>query len=73
LVGWQDDKLRIRVRARAEKGKGNAALCRLIARALNVPPRAVSIVQGATRRDKLIEVEGIDDSAVRQRLSDGSR
>lgn len=48
--------LEVRVRARPVEGRATAAAERLVAAALDVRPRQVRVVRGATSRDKLIEV-----------------
>lgn len=50
--------LKVRVRAAPSDGEANDALCRLIARALGVPPRDVSLSTGATSRIKRLTVAG---------------
>jgi len=50
--------LKARVRAMASEGEANAALVRLIARALDVPPRAVALVAGDTARIKRLQIAG---------------
>jgi len=50
--------LKARVRAAPSEGEANAALGRLLARALGVPPRDVAIVGGATSRLKRVKVIG---------------
>jgi len=50
--------LKVRVRAAASEGGANAALIRLIAKSLGVPPRDVALVAGATARVKRIKVVG---------------
>ena len=50
--------LKARVRAVPSEGEANAALCRLIAKALGVPPGKVAIVGGATSRLKRVKVTG---------------
>jgi uncharacterized protein len=46
------------VRAAPSDGEANAALCRLIAGAVDVPPRDVSIATGATSRVKRVRIQG---------------
>jgi len=48
--------LKARVRAIPEKGAANAALVKLLAKALGVPKSAVSVDKGATDRVKLVAV-----------------
>jgi len=50
--------LKVRVRAAASEGEANAALIRLVAKALGVPPRDVSLVAGATARLKRLKIDG---------------
>jgi uncharacterized protein YggU (UPF0235/DUF167 family) len=50
--------LKVRVRAAPSEGEANDALCRLIAKALSVPPRDVSLTAGATSRIKRLTVAG---------------
>lgn len=67
-MGWQGDVLRIRVRAKPEGGKANDAVCRLLARALGVPPSAVTIARGASSREKLMQVQGLEDADIPRQL-----
>lgn len=53
----EDGVLRARVAAPPVEGAANEALCRLLARALGVPPGSVRIVSGAGGRRKLVEAE----------------
>ena len=50
--------LKIRVRAAPSEGEANAALIKLIAKAVGVPPRDVSLVAGATARIKRLNISG---------------
>lgn len=50
--------LKVRVRAVPSEGEANEALCRLIAKALRVPPRDVTLVAGATARIKRLAIAG---------------
>lgn len=48
--------LKVRVRAVAEKGKANAAVEALLAKALGVPKSAVSVEKGETQRIKVVRI-----------------
>lgn len=48
--------LKCRVRAVPEKGAANAALEKLLARALRAPKSAVSVIGGATARMKTVRI-----------------
>ena len=50
--------LKVRVRAAPFEGEANAALSRVLGKALGVPPGRVAIVGGATSRIKRVKVSG---------------
>ncbi len=50
--------LKARVRAAPSEGEANAALCRLVAKAIGVPPRDVEVAGGATSRIKRLSIAG---------------
>jgi uncharacterized protein (TIGR00251 family) len=60
--------LRLRVSAVPDKGKANAAVVAMIAKALGVPKSAVSVVSGETARLKTLDVVG-DGGAIVFRLN----
>ncbi len=68
IVGWRDGLLSVRVTAPPVEGKANAALERLIAKALGVPKRDVSVVSGARGREKTIEIAGMSQAEVEKLL-----
>ena len=68
IAGERAGALLVRVTAPPVDGRANDAVCRLIAKRLGVPPRRVSILRGDSSRDKLVEVEGIDDDELRRAL-----
>ena len=65
LAGERAGALLVRVTAPPVDGKANAAVCRLIARRAGVPPSRVSVVRGASARDKVVRVEGVEARALR--------
>jgi uncharacterized protein YggU (UPF0235/DUF167 family) len=50
--------LKARVAAAPSEGEANDALCRMIAKAVGVPPRDVTLVAGATARIKRLSISG---------------
>ena len=66
--------LKARVRAAPFEGQANDALCRLLARSLDVPARGVTIATGATARIKRVLIKGEARAIVAalQRLNDES-
>lgn len=69
IAGERAGALLVRVTAPPVEGKANDAVRRLIAKRLRVPAGRVSIVRGESSRDKLLDVEGIDDEELRRALS----
>jgi uncharacterized protein (TIGR00251 family) len=68
VVGALDGVLHVRVAAPAHEGRANRALCRLLAKRLAVAPSRVMIVRGQRSREKLVEVNGIDQATVDRAL-----
>lgn len=58
IAGTLGDRLKIRITAPPEAGKANDSVCKLLARRLGVPRRAVTIEQGHAAAEKLIRVDG---------------
>ena len=52
VLGWRGEALRVTVTAAPEDGKANRAVIELLAATLSVPPSSISLVRGATSRDK---------------------
>ena len=74
IDGWDLDAdgrpvLKVRVRARPVEGEANAALLKLMAKALGVPKSAVTLERGGQSRLKRIAVAGLTEEEVRLRLS----
>ncbi len=62
-----DGALHVSVRAAPSDGAANAALCRALAQALGVRPRAVALLSGGKSRRKRVGVKG-DPEALRAAL-----
>lgn len=60
--------LRVRVKSVADKGKANAAVLALLAKGLDVPKSAVTLISGATTRLKTVKIDG-DPDAMAARLA----
>ena len=56
LVGWMDDRLKIKVTAAPEKGKANKAVVKLLAEILCIHTRDVVITDGLTSQHKTIQI-----------------
>lgn len=68
ISGFMGEVLKVSVTAAPERGKANAAVEELLADALGLPLSAVSVVAGHTARTKRVEIAGLADAALRQRL-----
>ena len=68
IAGEREGRLLVRVTAPPVEGKANEAVRRLLAKRLGVAPGRVAVGRGQAGRDKLIEVEGIDDDELLRRL-----
>lgn len=60
IAGLAEGVLRVRVTAPPVDGRANAALRKLLAKRLGVPPSRVRIERGEKARRKLVSVEGAD-------------
>lgn len=68
IEGEREGALVVRLQASPVEGAANAALLRVLGRALDVPPSAVRIRSGATGRRKRVEVTGVSPADARARL-----
>ena len=68
ISGILGDCLKIATSAPPEKGKANAAIARVLAKALSVAPRTVSIVAGLSRLRKDYLIEALSPDQVRDAL-----
>lgn len=65
---YRDGVLRVRVTAPPREGRANAAAVTLLAKFLDLPVSQLRIIRGQASRDKLIEVEKLDEADLRGRL-----
>jgi uncharacterized protein (TIGR00251 family) len=68
ILGFDQGVLVVRLRAPPVEGEANAALQRVLGRALEVAPSAVRLLSGATGRRKRVHVKGIAAADARARL-----
>jgi uncharacterized protein (TIGR00251 family) len=71
IAGERDGVLLVRVTAPPEAGKANVAVCKLIAKALRVAPSRVTVARGGGSREKLLRIEGLQESDL-GRLTSGT-
>jgi len=57
-VAVEEGRLRVTVTTVPEDGKANAAVVKLLSKALGVAKTRIVLVRGATSRDKVFRIEG---------------
>ena len=70
IAGRRGDAILVRVAAPPVDGAANQALIELLAKALAIPKRNISIVAGERSRDKRVSIAGISDAELSARVSD---
>lgn len=69
VEGWMDDGvLKVKVQAPPEDGKANAEVCAVLAKALGLGKRAVTLAQGDKNRSKVVAIDGLTPEEVRARV-----
>ena len=69
IVGRHGDAWKVRVKAPPEDGRANEAILRLLADALSVPRKTLSLVSGHTARDKIVLLDGVGPAQIERRLT----
>lgn len=72
LAGVRAGALVVRLQAPPVDGRANEALARFLSGLLRVRASAITLVHGATGRDKVVRIAGTDAASVRARLLDAS-
>ena len=69
-IVWDDDQgvLKAWLTAPPVDGAANDALIALLAKYLGLPGRSISILHGATGRQKIVEIAGMTDAEVAAKL-----
>jgi len=70
IAGIRDDAILVRLNAPPVAGAANAELIEVIANALDVPRRAVTIVAGQQSRRKRVRIDGVTVAHAASRLPD---
>jgi uncharacterized protein (TIGR00251 family) len=68
VTGFKDGVVQARVAAPPVDGQANAALVKLLAKALGVPRSTVGVVRGQTAREKVVRVDGLSTADAHARL-----
>jgi uncharacterized protein len=72
LAGRHGDGWKVRVTAPPERGRANDAVLDLLAEAVELPRRSLSIVSGHGAREKVVLMEGIGPAETERRLDGAS-
>ncbi len=66
VLGWNEEgALRVRVKAPPVDGAANAALVTLLAKQVGVSKSKVTLVSGATARNKIVEIYGVSGAELK--------
>jgi uncharacterized protein (TIGR00251 family) len=65
----RNDRLIVRVTAAPTDGDANAAVLKLLAKALGVPKTSMEISAGASGREKSVRIHGADAASIENRLT----
>jgi uncharacterized protein len=68
VVGVRDGMLIARVTAPAIEGRANESVQKLVAKRLRVSKSSVRIVRGHRSRDKILEIDGLEETTIRDAL-----
>lgn len=69
VVGRYGDAWKVRVAPAPERGRANEAVLALLAETLSIPPAGVTLVSGASSRDKVVELSGLAPDEIERRLA----
>lgn len=70
LVGWLGDQLKIKVAAPPQDGRANDALTVFLAAQLGVPKRHVRVASGHGASSKVLEIDGLSQPELIDRLEE---
>lgn len=68
ITGFLGEVLKVAVTAAPERGKANEAVEELLVEALGLRRGSVRVVAGQTSRNKRVEISGISEAGLRERL-----
>lgn len=58
IVGWEGDKLKVRIAAHPEKGEANQELITFLSKQFKIPKSDIEITTGASSRIKRVSILG---------------
>ena len=69
-LAWEQGKLKVRLTSPPIDGAANEALVALLAEQLALPKRQITIVRGASGRQKTVEITGVTLEDMEHKLKD---
>lgn len=69
LAFKEPDSLEISLRAKPENNEANRALCKFLAKFFGKREEAIKILQGRTSQKKVLSVEGLTETELKERFS----
>jgi uncharacterized protein (TIGR00251 family) len=69
FAGRHGDAWKVRVAEPPEDGRANEAVLRLLAETLDVPRASVALVSGHSSRDKIVTLDGLEQSQTERLLA----
>lgn len=70
IAGWLGDRLKVKVAAPPQDGRANAELEAFLAEKLGLPKRNVRVATGHGSSSKVVELEGIGQTELVDRLEE---
>lgn len=68
IAGWLGSALKVKVHAPALEGRANDELLDYLAAELGVPRRQLTLLRGEKSRQKIVRLDGLDETELRRRL-----
>jgi uncharacterized protein (TIGR00251 family) len=68
VIGWREDALAIKLTAPPVEGAANKACIDFLAKILGVKRSQVSLISGEKSREKIFEIDGLDEEEIRNRI-----
>ncbi|HEY8271064.1 MAG TPA: DUF167 domain-containing protein [Pseudobdellovibrionaceae bacterium] len=68
IIGPHNGALKIKITAPPVDGKANVALIEFLSDVLDIPKRQIEILKGETGRNKSVEIFGLSQEKIEQRL-----
>ena len=73
FAGRHGDAWKVRVAEPPEDGRANEAVLRLLAETLDVPRGSVALVSGYSSRDKVVTLDGLEQSQTERLLANAEK